>query len=72
MVTWIKHTFGKGAVPWFFFCATIAVCVAGIAGTIFFGVTGITAGLGVSIPAIVVGFFGFFLTGALLDDNGYI
>jgi hypothetical protein len=72
MVKWIKGKFGEGAVPWFFLCAPIVLGVAGIAGTIFFAVTGIVAGLWVSVPAIVVGLVGVPVTGMILEDKNYV
>jgi hypothetical protein len=72
MANWLEKKYGKGVVPWVFICAAIMLAVAGIAGTIFFGVSGLTAGLGVSIPAILVGGIGTLLTGLVLDDRNYI
>lgn len=72
MVDWLVDKYDTDAVPWVFLGATIALMVAGIGGTVFFGVTGITAGLGVSIPAMIVGFVGVLITGMILDDKGYI
>jgi hypothetical protein len=72
MVRWLEDKFGHGAVPWVFFCATAMMCLAGIAGTIAFGVSGFEAGLAVSIPMILVGGLGTIPTGIILEDGGYI
>jgi len=72
MVRWIEKTFGVDAVPWVFFTATITLAVAGAVFTIAFGVAGFVAGLGVSIPAILVGGIGTLITGMTLEDKNYI
>lgn len=72
MVRWLKDKFGEDAIPWVFFCATIMLCLGGIVGTVAFAVIGFEAGLGVSIPMIIVGGIGAVPTGVILEANGYI
>lgn len=71
MVRWLKEKYGKGAVPWVFFCAMAGLAVGGIVGTVFFGVAGIEVGFNISIPAIIVGIVGLIPTGMILEEAGY-